>query len=477
MAAELLDGAILSDLFATVVGEDRIVAAVITLPADDSWLILQTHLDSDRFDSVTPLVHAASWYEREIKEMYGLEPVGHPAPVNLRLHDWPESVRPMRDGLPGPVPRVRRPDQIPAVHGQGVLQIPLGPVRSGPQESAEFLFNSGGEDLVMVSPRLGYKFRGVERLAEGQSLDAGLTLAERLAGISTFSNALAFAQAAERAMGVEIERGHRVARTLLNELERLHHHFGTLGRVAEACGLAVAAAQYATLKEEALRLGALLTGHRYLRGSIAIGGMAVALPETGLRTLDRALQTWRSQAIPTADLLEATGTFTDRLENTALLPPAYAAQHDLVGPIGRASGLDRDARRDHPYSAYAGVRWEIPVRREGDALARVRVLTFEIPQSIAIILALLDDWTVAPATTGPPPSRGGSALGWSEAPGGEALHYVRVDDAGRIVRWRARPPACVNWHPFAYACASGNNLTDYPVLEASFGLSHAEFDR
>jgi Ni,Fe-hydrogenase III large subunit len=74
-------------------------------------------------------------------------------------------------------------------------------------------------------------------------------------------------------------------------------------------------------------------------------------------------------------------------------------------------------------------------------------------------------------------TKGGSALGWAEAPGGEALHFVELDSGGRVRRWRARPPAVVNWHPYAHACASGNNLTDYPVIEASFGLSHAEFDR
>jgi len=116
------------------------------------------------------------------------------------------------------------------------------------------------------------------------------------------------------------------------------------------------------------------------------------------------------------------------------------------------------------------------VKSQGDALARVRIVLFEVGQSLRIVKQVLEQWPkTEPAAS--PASKGGSALGWAEAPGGESLHFVQLDDAGNVVRWRARPPALVNWHPYAHACASGNNLTDYPVIEASFGISHAEFDR
>jgi len=474
-----LQGALLAALFASLSGGVPALTAVFQVPGDRRWLLLTTRLSGDVFDSITPEVHAASWYEREIAEMFGLNPRGHPAPLPLRLNDdWPPDVHPMRGAVDREAlaRRVPQRDHIPMVHGQGVFQLPLGPVRSGPQESAEFLFNSGGEDLVMVAPRLGYKFRAVERLAEGKTADEALILAERLAGISAFSNALAFVQAVERASDVESPPLARRSRTLLNELERLHSHFGSLGRLADSTGLTVAAAQYALLKEEVLRVCALLVGHRYLRGTLAVGGLRAPLSDEGRSRLAAALPGWKGRAKRLEGLLEDTATFIDRLETTAVLTPDYAIEHNLVGPIGRSTGGDRDARRDHPYAAYGEVHFEVLVKSQGDALARTRILLFEVGQSLAIIEELLTAWVGDEVRVDAQP-KAGSALGWSEAPGGEALHFVEMDERGRVLRWHARPPACVNWHPYAHACASGNNLTDYPVIEASFALSHAEFDR
>lgn len=477
--AALAEGAILADLFATTGERRRRLSAVFEAAGDPGWLVLHCDLSSDSFTSVTPLVHSAAWYEREIREMHGLEPLGHPMPARLRLLDWPEGVPPMRAG-PGAAARGEpsEPERVPVVRGRGVFQIPLGPVRSGPQESGEFLFNSGGEDLVAVSPLLGYKLRAVERLAEGRSPEEGLVLAERLAGVSAFANGLAYAQAVERSLGIRVGPRQRAARSLLNELERLHNHLGDIGRLAEATGLMVAAAQYAALKEEVLRAGADLTAHRYLRGALSIGGLSAPLPSSGLHGLRRALPGWHRRTERMRVLLEATGTFTDRLETTARLRARYAAAHNLVGPVGRSAAVDRDCRRDHPYAAYEELRFEVPVRPEGDAQARLAVRIEEVRQSLGILDQLLEaGFDRERSGGGEPETARHEALGWCEGAGGQTLHWVELDADARIVRWRARPPAFVNWHVYSEACASGNNLTDHPVIEASFALSHAEFDR
>jgi Ni,Fe-hydrogenase III large subunit/Ni,Fe-hydrogenase III component G len=476
LAAQLCSEAFLSDLFASTTSSQPRLTAIFSTIGDPGWLRLETVLSADSYSALTPRIHGASWYEREIAEMFGIVPQGHPSPRRLRLHDWPRDIHPMRDPVETPLPSAEGADALPRIRGQGVFQLPLGPVRSGPQESAEFLFNSGGEDLVMVSPRLGYKFRAVERLAEGRDAASALILAERLAGISTFSNALAFVQAVERVGGVEISLGSAYVRCLLNELERLHSHLGSLARVADSTGLTVAAAQYNLLREEVLHACSILTGHRYLRGILAIGGLAIRPSDSGRQHLGGGIKRWRKRAAQLERMLEDTATFIDRLETTAILPSGYAHQHYLVGPIGRSSGVDRDCRRDHPYAQYGSLTFDVLVKSQGDALARVRVLLFEIGQALGLIEHLLDLARVEGAESARPEGPG-SALGWAEAPGGEALHHVELDGAGHIRRWRARPPAVINWHPYAYACASGNNLTDYPVIEASFSLSIAEFDR
>ncbi len=478
--AALAGPGVLADLFATTaIHRQARLTAVLQLPGDVSWLVVDTTLRGGAFQSLTPAVHAASWYEREIREMHGLEPTGHPAPAPLRLHAWPAGPPPMGTGDPVAhvAPMLSPPVARPTIEGQGIFQLPLGPVRSGPQEAAAFVFTSGGEDLVMVSLRLGYKFRAVERMAEGLPADRALLLAERLAGTSAFANALAFARAVERAAGVTVSPAAERTRTCLAELERVRSHFATLARLADATGLLVAGAQYGLLVEELLRAAAALTGHRYLRGSLRIGGIDASCDGPARRRLQGLVAGWARRAAGLRSLLGETSIFQDRLETTAVLEPSYADLHNLVGPSGRASGADRDSRRDHPYAAYAAARFAVPVHHGGDAAARLQVHLEEIEASLGILTQLLDGWPEAGEPVAPPQLQEGVALGWAEAPGGEALALVELDAGGRVRRWRARPPAAVNWHPFAHACRSGNNLTDFPVIEASFGLSHAEFDR
>jgi Ni,Fe-hydrogenase III large subunit len=263
----------------------------------------------------------------------------------------------------------------------------------------------------------------------------------------------------------------------MNELERLHNHFGDISRLADATGLMVAGAQYASLKEDVLRRCAELTQHRYMRGILAVGGLQAPLPDAALETLRQRLPEWLRRSARLERLLEETAIFIDRVETTGVLTPEYAAPHNLVGPIGRSTGADRDCRRDHPYAWYDQVTFEVLVNSQGDALARLSIRLFEIRQSIRIIEQVLAAWPGSDVATPSDSPATGEALGWTEGASGETLHWVELTGDGRVARWRARPPAFVNWHPYAEACASGNNLTDYPVIEASFGLSHAEFDR
>ncbi|MHB1500887.1 MAG: hydrogenase large subunit [Candidatus Dormibacteria bacterium] len=476
----LVEVAGLADWFATTpVGRQPRLTAVLEVPGDPTWLIVHTDLSRPEFPSLTASSHAASWYERDMLEMHGVVPLGHPAPAPLRQPEATghHSSR-ARPHLPtGGSESHGQAMGRPAVTGQGVFQLPLGPVRSGPQESGAFSFASGGEDIVVVDMSLGFKFRGLERLAEGRPAADVIQLAERLAGTSSFANALAFSRAAERALGAVVAPPEEFTRTLFAEMERIHSHLGTIGRLAEATGLLVASAQYGLLKEEALRAAGRMSGHRYLRGVLRLGGTELVPERPAREWLHQQVGDWITHTRRLRHLLQETSTFVDRLEGTAFLRPEYAAEHYLVGPVGRACAIDRDVRRDHPYAAYSQVDFQVPTFADGDAKARYEVHALELEQSLGIIHQLLAEW---PADAPPPEgtsARPGSALGWAEAPGGQALHFVALDEEGLVTSWRARPPAVVNWHPFAHACASGNNLTDFPVIEASFALSHAEFDR
>jgi len=476
----LLEVTGLADFFAvTLPSQPPRLTAILEAPTDPNWLIVHTDLRRPEFPTLTAKSHAASWYERDILEMHGLVPLGHPAPAPLR-GPYPRhhrASRGHREHQAHDFEQTQPPIGRPAVTGQGVFQLPLGPVRSGPQESGAFSFASGGEDIVVVDMTLGFKFRSIERLSEGLPAAAAIPLAERVAGTSSFANGLAYTRAVERCLSAFVAPGEEFTRALFAELERVYNHFGMIGRLAEATGLLVAGAQYGVLKEEVLRANGRMCGHRYLRGVLRLGGTEIVPPHQARQWLGQQVNKWTSDQSRLEHLLGETSTFVDRLETTAFLRPEYAAEHNLVGPVGRSCAIDQDVRRDHPYGAYPEVEFQVPVLSDGDAKARYQVHAAELSQSLAIIQQLLEHWPADSPRLPPPPPRAGSALGWTEAPGGAALHFVTLDDAGRVTRWRARPPAVVNWHPFAHACASGNNLTDYPVIEASFALSHAEFDR
>ncbi len=443
-----------------------------------------------RLPSISDTIHAADWQEREAEDLFGLVFEGHPRLGDFVLHDdvWQEGVAPMRkefDARAAAIARTPnpqwRPDRI--VHAPGAFGMPVGPVYSGVAESAHFLLETVGEDVIRALPRFFYKYRAVEKIAEGRRGEDALLLAERINGLTAFAHGLACAQALEAIGGVEPPPRAAMLRIFLAELERLRHHAGAIQEICESTALAVAAAEAAILEEELLRLSGRLTGHRYLFGLMACGGLARDLADAELAaTLVSA-----RRIVERLDTLERrlvrTSSFLDRLEEVGIVTEEEARAFSLVGPIARASGLARDLRMSQPYCGYADFRFAVPMETEGDGYARLRVLFAEARQSLTLMAQALDRLPQGPVRA--PQARGqdsaapqmaGAALGWTEAPLGAALHWVRTDGRGVIVRYRIIPPSFVNWHAFHLA-AEAFAFQDFPIILATFGLSVSENDR
>ncbi|HEY1748738.1 MAG TPA: hypothetical protein VGG11_18475, partial [Xanthobacteraceae bacterium] len=174
--------------------------------------------------------------------------------------------------------------------------------------------------------------------------------------------------------------------------------------------------------------------------------------------------------------LESTDSHLDRLITTGVLDQRVAFDQGATGPIQRASGFDRDLRRDHPYAAYAELPVTVPVRKPGDAHARAQVRMAEIDASIALIqrvLLLLPEGPVATECQAPPKSEG---LGWTESPRGTLFYAVHFDDRGKLARVKIKSPSFSNWRVFPFT-VHGSNMMDYAINEASFGLTIAGCDR
>jgi formate hydrogenlyase subunit 5 len=438
--------------------------------------------DTPVLPSISHTVHAADWHEREAEDLYGIVFEGHPRLGDFVLHDdaWQEGVAPQRKAFDARghdferMPNERwRPERI--LHEQGAFSMSVGPVYGGEDEAAQFLLETVGEDVVRAKTRLFYKYRGVEKLAEGRSVSDALLLAERFAGTTAVAHALSYCQAVERIAGVIVPPRAVALRILLAELERLRHHIGAVGRICAATGLAVATSQAAILEEDALRLSGEVSGHRYLFGSVVPGGASFDLPDAALSTLRRRAADLRARLHRLEEGLTYSSSFLDRLEGVGAVTAEQARHYGLVGPVARASGVARDLRRAQPYAGYGSVDVDMALEEEGDGYARLRVLFAEAAASVSVIESVgasLPEGSVAVAVE----PTCGAALGWAEAPRGATFHWVRIGEDGLVSRLRISPPSFSNWHGFP-AAARDFAFQDFPIIMATFGLSIAENDR
>lgn len=476
---------------ATMVGEDDRAASgafrlsyVFALPPA-AWLTVETAVDpaTAAFPSITPLVPAAHWYEREVQDLLGLTPVGHPDPRRLVLHDdWPDGVYPLRKDFDPtvPVPKMERePYRFHHLHGDGILEIPVGPIHAGVIEPGHFRFAAVGEAILHLETRLFYTHRGIEKLAEGKSAAHVLQLAERICGACSCSHAVAYSQAIELLADTPIPPRAAALRTIYLELERLYNHLGDLGNICAGIGFAVGASAGARLKEDLQRLNERLVGNRFLHGACRLGGVRRELTGAAIDDLNDTLSHVAAAFRDFIDLLMGSDSAVERLTNTGVLPRETARALGAVGVAARASGLDLDCRRDHPHAFYDRLPQAVPVpvRTEGDAKARALTRMDEAIASFAIIRAVLADLPAGSIAVdlGPiPPDR--VAFSATESPRGENLHWVRTDAEGNIARYRVRSASYPNW-PAVAAAVPGNMVPDFPLINKSFELCYACLDR
>jgi Ni,Fe-hydrogenase III large subunit/Ni,Fe-hydrogenase III component G len=450
------------------------------------WVYLELQLDAHAITmpSIVGLVHGPSvdWHEREAEDLFGLRFEGHPRLGEFVLHeDWPEGVNPMRRSFDARRrPELREPDPSwkppTIVSAPGSFAMPVGPVFADFAEAAHFLLETVGEDVIHTIPRFFYKYRGVEKIAEGKPVDRVLLLAERFSGTAAFAHGLGFCRAVETVCGIEVPPRASALRTVFAELERLRHHAATITGICNSTALAVATSQAALIEEELLRLSWEIARHRFFFGAVMPGGVACDLAEAQCRRLASAVGEVAERLGELHRMLRYSSSFLDRLEEVGVLSAEAAVSYGAVGPIARASGVDRDLRKLRPYAAYETVDFTVPVEQEGDGYARLRVFFREAEQSASIIGQILPRLPGGEIHAGHFDRRGGAALAALEAPSGAAFHWVRLHDDGTVARYRVTTPAFTNWHGFHLA-AENFAFQDFPIILASFGLSNAECDR
>lgn len=432
--------------------------------------------------SVGVRVIAADWHEREAEDLFGIAFKGHPGLGDFVLHNdrWQENVAPMRrkvdiSRLAADAEREAgwKPRRI--VEAQGVFGMPIGPIYSGVTECAQFLLETVGEDVIRTIVRLFFKYRAVEKVAEGRSAADALLIAERFAATTAFAHGAAFCQAVEAVCSTTIPPRALALRALFLELERFRHHVGAIREICDSTALVVATNQAAILEEDLLRLCCEVAGHRYLFGLVEPGGLGIDVDDGACSEVVRKVGSILEKLDELEEMLRSSSSFLDRLEQVGTVRQAQAALYGLAGPVARASGIGADLRIIQPYGGYANYRFEQPVEQEGDGYARLRVLFAEARQSLRIMEQAARGLPSGPIRT-QIDMKPGAALGWVEAPRGAAFHWVRLNSEGKIDRYRIVPPSFANWHGFHIA-AENFAFQDFPIILATFDLSVAENDR
>ncbi len=427
--------------------------------------------------SVAAICPLLGWYEREITDLFGVEFRGHPQPQRLVLHEGARPVVPPLDpAYPADTKLPFEPADggLPEVASPDVQRLPFGPVRADVVESAELIFFYVGEHILHLHPQLFFKHRGMEKRFEGRSAAGAVVLAERVSGVGGFAHALAFCQAVEQASGCMVPPRARMLRSLLAELERLYNHLHYLGHLSHTTTLKVGEAEGKLLEERAKQINGRLTGSRLLRSLLVAGGLRRDVDPGPW--LGGELERLQAQVAVYARMLENTNSHLDRLITTGVLPREVAIDQGATGPIGRASGLDRDLRRDHPYAAYGMLPLAVPVRTSGDAHARVQVRIDEIEASLALIERARLQLPEGPVRVDCVLPSHAEGLGWAESPRGSLFYAIHADGDGTLCRVKIKSPSFSNWRVFPFT-VHDSNMMGYAINEASFGLTVAGCDR
>lgn len=434
------------------------VELVVRVPHEDAWV-----------PSLAGIDFPTGRFEREIRDHFGIRPEGHPLPQRLTRHGhWPAGYYPMRrDATTSPrfTPDV---DSYPfvAVEGQGVYEIPVGPVHAGLIEPGHFRFSVVGETILQVKARLWFLHRGIEKIFHGIPPAQGVALAERISGDTAVGHGLAYVMAVEDALQLQVSEPARTTRALLLELERIHNHVSDIGAIFNDVAFGIANAHAQKLREQLLRHNKAMTGHRLLRGGVGIG-------TAGVRR-DPDLELLRRVAQDTAQIVDialSNSVVADRLAGTSVLSHQQAQHLGTLGYVARASGVTTDARTGHPLVPLDG--FEPLVETAGDVLARLQVRAREVQQSVELIHRLAPNVTAGGETA--VACEGGQGLGVVEAWRGTLCHRVEIGEDGRLSRVRAVDPSFFNWPALPLALRE-TIVPDFPLTNKSFNQSYAGND-
>ena len=471
-------GAPLAFMYATDERSKYVVSAVFGLKGS-GFLTLRTELDREdpTYPSLTATIMAAHWFERLIHDQFGIVALGHPDWRRLMHHEnIPAGTYPLRKEFAWNAKLAHANEEYPMHHvaGQGIYEIPVGPIHAGIIEPGHFRFNVRGERIITLEGKLFFTHKGVEKLLEGKMPEEAMPFIERISGDMVVGHTLAYVQAVERATGTSISLRAEGLRVLWSELERISAHIFDMGNMGgNGTGFTFMAAQGFRLVEEMRRMYQTLLGHRFLRGAITLAGAHDITDADSKLILDTLLRIEREMEEVIKVALNTDG-LKERFETTGVLSKIAAEAYGARGIPARASGVLTDMRQDHPYAAYQVHAPRMISKADGDVAARFAVRIEEFRESLSLIRAVLASLPKGSAQ-GKLTKQSGEALGWAESFRGAVIDFVRIDWTGAIERCAISDPSFSNWALFG-EIGPGNIVPDFPLCNKSLNLSYSGND-
>jgi Ni,Fe-hydrogenase III large subunit len=457
-------------------GEKETIHLALRDEENVTTIIVSLNCPERSYPAVSPLRPGAIRMERATFDLLGLIPEGAEDGRPWLDHgSWPYRHPLAREDH-------RKPSE-PVVYSflpvesptEKLHQIPVGPVHAGIIEPGHFRFHANGETVVRLEQWLGYVHKGVEGLMEGRSLEEAGRICARISGDATVAYSLAFARAAESALGIEAPPRAVWLRAIMAELERVANHLGDIGAICNDAAFAFMQAHCTLLKETVLRTADFCFGHRLMMDRICVGGVTTDLSDAAEHRLSALLRYLRPRFAELMAIYDDTPSLLDRTVGTGVTSASLIWRYGCGGHVARAASRGVDARRVPGYAPYEELEFEVPVYADGDVHSRLLVRADEIKESLKLIETMLSRLPLGPIAEPFMIGESGEGLAFAESFRGEVMVWLKLDENGKVLRCYPRDPSWFQW-PLLEMAIENNIVADFPLCNKSFNCSYSGHD-
>lgn len=385
-----------------------------------------------------------------------------------------------------------------------IMSLNVGPQHPSTHGVLRLVVDMDGEDVVKVTPHMGYLHTGFEKTFENRTYQQGVTYAPRTDYLHCFGHELAYVLSVEKLLGADVPERATTVRVILHELGRIHSHLVFVGTGLLDLG-ALTPFFYAFREKEALQdLFEAVCGYRMNQGYFRVGGLSRDIPADWPARVSAFLDQMERGVTEYATLFAQNPIFLDRARGVGVIPPDVAIDLGLTGPNLRASGVPLDHRKDNPYCGYESYDFNVITSPDGDSLARFNMRLLEFGESIKIVRQGLKRLKPGPVkdpnrkislpprpeletsmeavihhfklvTEGFHPPLGEVYVP-VESARGEVGYYIVSDGGSMPYRVKIRAPSFVNLQALEYACV-GVQFADLITILATIDPVLGDVDR